>query len=153
MKKKSEAERLLRFEGTTIQALLEKSRLLEMILDQIDALIYVKDTEGRYKYMNRNYHELFNFPHNEWEGRSDNELLNEDSAIKIRRNEQEVLMKGEPDSFEEVINVDGRERHLISYKVPLTSTESYSGWICGFATDITDFKREAPELECNEILN
>lgn len=151
MDKKSETERLIQPEEIEVKALLKQNSLLEVILDQIDAFIYVKDNKGRYKYMNQNYHELFNLSHDDWKGKSDSEFLDEDSAQKIRRNEQKVLTEGKPNKFEEIISVDGMERHFISYKVPLNNGTGYSNWICNFATEITGFKKDIPVLEGFEV--
>lgn len=129
------------------EALRKKNSLLKMVLNQIDAFICVKDSKGRYKYVNQNYHELFNLPEKEWMERTDVEFLDQDSVQKIRRHEQEVLLKGEPASFEEVIPIEGRDRLFISYKVPLTDASEYGDWVCNFATEITGFKNEIPVFE------
>lgn len=150
MEKKLQPKKLMLSEA---QASDEKNSLLEVILDQIDAFIYVKDSKGRYRYANDKYHELLNFTHNDWEGMSDFEFMNEESAQQVRRNEQQVLANGESTSFEETIIVDGRERYFVSYKIPLSTDTGYRNWVCNFATEITDFKKEIPVLEGFEVSN
>lgn len=147
MEKQPDTKQLFQPEEAKRQTLSNKSRLLEAILDNIDTFIYVKDSQGRYKYINRKYHNLLHFPDNEWKGKTDHDFMDGGAAEKIRRHEHEVLRSGMPNSFEEVITIDGIQRQFISYKVPLSNKYGFGEWVCSFATEITDFKKELPVLE------
>lgn len=151
MEKQSETKKMSLPEEVSIQALNNRNRLLEAILDNMDTFICVKDSQGKYKYVNQNYHHLLNVSANGWKGKTDFELFDGEGAEKIRRNEEKVLRSGKPDDFEEEIMVDGKKRHFISYKIPMTNRYGFGEWVCTFATEITDFKKARPVLEGYEL--
>lgn len=152
MKNKSESKRTIQPQKMNVPESHDKSRLLEAILDNMDTFIYVKDSEGRYKYVNHKYQDLLGLPDAKCKGKTDFEFLDISVAEKIRSNEQEVLATGEPNNFEEVITVGGKQRHFISYKIPMSNRHGFGDWICNFATEITDFKKEVPVMEGHELM-
>ncbi|AGA28853.1 PAS domain S-box protein [Singulisphaera acidiphila] len=135
------------------EALRESQEQLQAILDNSTAVIYVKDSEGRYILVNQWYETLFKLPRDWIIGKTDHEIFPREQADVVRANDREVLCKGKPIAFEEVIPHDEGLHTYISNKFPLR-TSSGSPWaVGGISSDITDRKRtEEQLLRQNELL-
>src|SRR5215471_7437399 len=65
-------------------------RELQSILDNSTAVIYVKDTGGRYLRVNRRFEDLFGVSRTEVLGRTDYDLFPREMADRYRAHDQEV---------------------------------------------------------------
>ena len=124
------------------------------ILDSSPALIYMKDNDGRYLFVNRQWAELFNTTNDNVRGKDDLELFPEDIAAGFMANDRRVLDTGTLLEIEEyAILADG----LHSYQSIKAAIRDSSGKIyalCGISTDITARKKAENELhETREIFN
>jgi PAS domain-containing protein len=72
------------------EELAETNRRLEAVLNSVDAGIFIKDTEGRYRLMNESARELFDVDESPV-GRSDEELLSEELAEQCRASDERVM--------------------------------------------------------------
>ena len=134
-----------------------KSRL-QGILDHTSALIYLKDTKGRYMLINREYEKLFHLSNDEIAEKTDYDLFPKNFADAFRGNDQIVIGSGKPMQLEEVILQEDGEHTYISIKFPLYDTTGKSVGLCGISTDITDRKKAENELRrvrnyLNNIVN
>src|SRR2546422_4584124 len=75
---------------------------LQAILDNTTAVIYLKDTQGRYLLINRRFEELFNVSREEVVNKTDFDIFPHDMAEVFRQNDQKVLAARRPLEFEEV---------------------------------------------------
>jgi PAS domain S-box-containing protein len=127
---------------------------LEAILDQTTAVIYVKDFEGRYLFMNRHYEEVFKIIRNEACGKSDAEIFPRQIAKKFRENDLHVQKLGHPVRFEEIAPHQDGLHTYISLKFPLLDANKRPYAVAGISTDITDRKRLEEALrQTNEELS
>jgi PAS domain S-box-containing protein len=121
------------------QSLSDTVRRLEDIIDNSAALIYVKDTEGRYEFVNRHFARRFGFDPAEVVGRTDEELFPADAAAVYRCHDEHVLRAGEAIEVEEpVTDVDGGS--WLSIKFPITDRSGRRYAVGGISTDISDRK-------------
>ena len=119
---------------------------LQAILDNTTAVIYLKDTQGRYLLINRQFEELFHVTREQVVHKTDYDLFPGTMADAFRVNDQRVLETRTPLEFEEVAPRDGEIRTFISIKFPLSDTTGVPYAVCGISTDITERKRAETKL-------
>jgi PAS domain S-box-containing protein len=132
-----ELERL-RFESERRQS----TELHEAVMDNSNAAIYVKDSEGRLLFANRRLLSLFN--DKQVIGLTDHDILPKELADSCRESDILTLESGSPQTFEESLrHADGTEQIFLTVKFPLPSMP---GAICGISTDITERRKMEGEL-------
>jgi diguanylate cyclase (GGDEF)-like protein/PAS domain S-box-containing protein len=134
----------------TEEALMESEQKLFVILESVDAFIYLKDTSYRYLFANRPVCELFGVPKEEIIGQTDEKFFDENSIVQIRENDRFVLEKGEMLKSEENNTKDGRILTFLSVKLPLRNELNEIYALCGISTDITERKQIENALKESE---
>ncbi|MEZ4525075.1 MAG: PAS domain-containing protein [Desulfobacterales bacterium] len=138
---------------------LRQSKLrLQGILDHTSALIYLKDTEGRYVLVNREYEKRFHLSNEDIAGKTDYDLFPRQFADVFTGNDQIVIGAGKPMQLEESAPREDGEHIYISIKFPLYDSLGKPAGLCGISTDITDRKNMENELRrvrnyLNNIVN
>jgi PAS domain S-box-containing protein len=127
-------------------ALDQNRQLLQAIINNSNAVIYVKDLEGRYLLINRRFEELFHFDREEIVGKNDYEIFPGKTADDFRAVDQRVLAAGTVLEVEEVAPHDDGPHTYISIKSPLSDTKGVPYAVCGISTDITRRKRDENEI-------
>jgi PAS domain S-box-containing protein len=120
---------------------------LRSILDATTAVIYLKDTEGRYLFVNRQFQQVFGLAPEQVLGKLDAEVAPGPIAEALRSNDLQVLEARTPHEVEETIPCADGLRTYISLKFPLLDAAGASYALCCVATDITERKRAAQALE------
>ncbi len=134
-----------------IEDALRRSReQLQAILDNTAAVIYAKDTQGRYILINRQYETLFHVTAQQIMGKTDQDLFPKEMAEAFGANDRRVLEAGAPLAFEERVLQDDGVHTYISVKFPLRDSSETPYAVCGISTDITDRKRAEEKLRANE---
>lgn len=118
----------------------ETQHLIQAIIDNSTAVIYVKDTRGRYLLINRRFEQLFHVSKVSILGKIDHDIFPPPMAHQFRANDLEVLRMRAPLEREEVAPHDDGPHTYISLKVPLYDDSGTAFGICGISTDITDRK-------------
>jgi two-component system NtrC family sensor kinase len=140
-------------ERARVQRALEDSETrLHQILDNSTAVIFVKDTEGRFVFVNRQFTQLFHLRQADVVGKTDLEILPERVAETFRANDRQVLQRNEPVEFEETVPQDDGPHTYISIKFPLRNAQGVAYAVCGISTDITERKRSDESLYQREKL-
>ncbi len=121
-------------------------QLLEAILDNSPAVIYMKDTCGRYVLVNQRYETLFNVPRAKLIGQTVSAIVPPETAARIQANDQQVLEAGRPMEFEERVPLADGFHTYLSVKFPLKNADGVPNAVCGIATDITARKQAEEEL-------
>ena len=73
----------------------ESERKLSVILESVDAYIYLKDKQGRYLFANRPVLDLFNASLDQVVGQGDERFFDASTAANLRVNDSRVLIDGE----------------------------------------------------------
>lgn len=129
----------------------ESERKLNVILDSVEAAIYIKGTDYRYQYANHQTCELFGMPQDEVIGQGDSTFFDAPTSRTIRANDRKVLERGERVSVEEInTHMSGQvTRVFLSVKIPLRREDGEIYALCGISTDIT--QRKAMEDEIRQL--
>ena len=129
-----------------LNALAESEARLQSIMDNTAAVVFLKDTEGRYLLVNRRFEELFHVTRTQAVGHTDFDLFPKEIAEGFRVNDREVLRTGSVTQFEEVAPHDDGPHTYIAIKFPLYDADAGLYAICGISTDITERKQAEVEL-------
>jgi PAS domain S-box-containing protein len=126
------------------------SFLYQQILNLAPAVIYVKDHQGRYTFINRHFELLSGLSANQVLGQTDHALFPDEVADSVCNNDRKVLQSGTPLKIEELGPVDGKMHTFLSAKFPLYDEAGRITGICGISTDITDRKKIERSLKESE---
>lgn len=125
--------------------LAQQQRLLQAIVDNSPAVIFVRDHGGRYLLINRCYELLFGLEREGVLGKTDHDLFPREVADQFASRDRQVLATGVTSEVEEVVPVDGVQRTYITLKFPIHNLDGSAYAVCGIATDITERKRGEQE--------
>jgi two-component system, cell cycle sensor histidine kinase and response regulator CckA len=125
-------------------------RLLHDILDYASAVIYVKDLQGRYQFINQQFEKLFPRGPSGVIGQDDIFLFGPELGPTLQANDHLVLKRSEPLEVEEVVMQDDGPHTYISTKFPLCDQQGQPYAICGISTDITDRKHAEAQMRESE---
>ncbi|HWY35628.1 MAG TPA: PAS domain S-box protein, partial [Nitrosopumilaceae archaeon] len=116
-------------------------KTLQSILDNALSLIFIKDLEGRYLFVNRQYEKIFHESINTIFMKTDHDLRIKEIADRFRKTDQIVIESGKALEFEQKMKVDGTQHTYLTTKFPLYNEYGQLYGICGMATDITTHKK------------
>ncbi len=139
------------------EAVRSGERLLQAIIDNSTAVVYVKDVAYRYLLVNRRFEELFHLSREWVVGKTDYDIFPKDTAEAFRAVDERVLNGGVAMELEEVAPLDDGPHTYVSSKCPLYDSEGKLYGLCGISTDITERKRsehkQQQQLSQLELLN
>jgi len=135
------------------QELRESRELLQAVLENSPALVYIKDADGRFLLVNRRFEAVTGLSRREAVGRTDGDMLPPDMAEALRANDLKVAEARGPLEFEESVPQEDGPHTFLSVKFPLFDREGAVYAVCGISTDITPRQRaEAALREQSEVL-
>ena len=124
------------------EALRQSKELLQALLDNSPAVIYIKRLDGKYELINHQYREIFQVGNDEVVGRTDIDLHGPDIGAILQANDRLVVEAGVPQEVEEVVqHANGTMHTYISLKFPLFDADGEAYALCGVSTDITERTR------------
>ncbi|MBF0438249.1 MAG: response regulator [Magnetococcales bacterium] len=115
-----------------------KEKLIDDILFHTNSVIFIKELDGRYRLINRQFEELFHIQNHEIQGKTDFEIFPKNVAEKFRENDIQVLESQHTLKIEETVPQDDGIHTYLSVKFALNDTDGKPYAICGIATDITE---------------
>ena len=128
-------------------ALQQSETRLRAILETTSSLIYLKDLEGRYLLVNKQYTELFSLTEAELLGKNTWDIFPQQIAEALITNDRQVLETKSVLIFEEQLPIsDGSLHTYIATKAPLLDANGEVYAICGISTDISQQKQTEVEL-------
>ncbi|WP_437946923.1 AAA family ATPase [Sorangium sp. So ce296] len=132
------------------QAVRDSKELLQSIVDNSTAVIYLKDLEGRYLMINRRYAELFHVSEQAIVGRTDYDVFPSERADAFRAVDHEVVATGAALQAEDEVPQDDGLHTYISLKYPLCNAAGQPYAVCGISTDITERKQAEAERQARK---
>ncbi|MEX2683985.1 MAG: PAS domain S-box protein [Candidatus Sigynarchaeota archaeon] len=125
----------------TLKALKQSESLLMAILNNLPALVYIKDMSNRFILTNKRFDYVFNMIQNGGaSGKMDYNVMPADIASAFRDRERQAIESGGPVEFEEEIFHDGELHTYLSTKFPLLEADGTPRAVCSLSTDITERK-------------
>jgi len=114
---------------------------LSVILDSVDACIYIKDLQLHYQYVNQNVCKLIGLEDKDILGKTDEQLFDAETFKSLRKNDLRVIENGERIAEEETTVVSGGDdpQTFLTVKMPLRREDGAIYALCGISTDITDY--------------
>jgi diguanylate cyclase (GGDEF)-like protein/PAS domain S-box-containing protein len=134
----------LRFRRQAAQrarALRDTENRLSVILDSVDSIVYIKDADFRYRYVNDAMCRMLGKPAPDILGKDDFALFDPDLAAELRAHDRQAMAQGDPQLFEESVDTGGATRTYLSTKMALVLGEGAARSLCGISSDITSRKR------------
>jgi PAS domain S-box-containing protein len=115
----------------------EQRRLLDLVLDNVDACVYLKDRERRYRYVNAKMAAACGLPAADIVGRRDRDVMPPAQADALWALDRPVLELGEKRAVQNAFaGADGAVRQLWSVMVPVHADGEVDAVLC-VATDVT----------------
>lgn len=122
----------------TSNALDANRDLLHQIMDNSPAVIYMKDLEGRFLYVNRSFESWAGKPGSDIIGKSDGDFQGPEVVAAVRENDQYVVQTRQSIQREERVIENGEAHTYASVKFPMFDGDGNITGVCGISTDITD---------------
>jgi PAS domain S-box-containing protein len=120
----------------------ESEARLQAFFENSPNLVFIKDREGRYLYVNREFKRVICVADKQVIGKKDDELFSAEQAAAFQANDRQVLQAGAPMEFEETALEEDGQHTSIVHKFPLFNAEGEIYAIGGIVTDITERKKE-----------
>jgi diguanylate cyclase (GGDEF)-like protein/PAS domain S-box-containing protein len=116
----------------------EQKHLLDTILNNIDAHIYMKNSERTFMYVNSKVANLFGDSAQNIVGKKDIDVLPQEIADHFYKSDREVFTTNSKQVIEEsVIDDEGKTHHYISTKIPFIQEGKLPALI-GFSSEVTE---------------
>ena len=115
----------------------ESKTLFDSFMSNLPALVFMKDLEGRYLYLNDAYMKFFNERPPERVGKTDDEIYPADTANRLRENDKKVMSEGKTLNIVEVIPINNNDSfHRVS-KFPIFKN-GHPHILAGISFNITE---------------
>jgi PAS domain S-box-containing protein len=119
---------------------------LQEVLENSPAMIYMKDPEGRYIFVNRRWTELLHNTTEGAQGRTDMQLFPPEAARQFAENDRNVMASGQTFQFEEQAMLSDGPHYYDSTKVALRNDQGKVYALCGISMDVTERKLKEESL-------
>ena len=120
-------------------------------MDNSSAMVFMKDPQGCFTYVNQPLEQGFNLQSGELIGKDDFYFASEEVAKEVRKNDATVLLTNQPQSLVEVVPTpDGVSRYWQVNKFPFTDGVGQK-YVGGVAFDITQQKQLEQRLTLEKL--
>ncbi len=129
----------------------ERTKILQVALDNVPVAVYMKDTKSRYTYANKTALKIFKCDLDELKGKSDYDFFDEETSNNLVEIDREVL-NGKVSKREVSTKVkDNSQKHFLEFKSPIYGEEkSKLVGLLGLSTDVTPLKRAEKQIRESE---
>lgn len=124
----------------------ERTRRFTSILRHTPAVVYVKDREGRYAYVNPRFTELFGVRNAQVHGKTDFDVFPYEFAHAFRENDRKVLAGRTPIQTEETFPMGDDPHVYLSTRFPIYDAAGDATALCGISIDISGIKKAEDQL-------
>ena len=133
-----------------IARLRETEARLQAFVDNSPNVIFLKDSQGRYLYTNKQFKRVLCLSDEQINGKRDDEVFSAEQAAAFQANERRVVESRVPMEFEETaLQKDGQHTSIV-HKFPLFDAGGEIYAVGGIVTDITERKKEEAARRISE---
>lgn len=125
----------------------KQKKFLDLVLNNVEGCIYIKDEERRFQYVNQKVADLFGKRVDEIIGKIDSEVIPKEIADAFWESDYEVFKTNKKISVEEVFRNEEEENTYYWTTILPYKLDEDKPCIIGFATDITILKNQEIELK------
>jgi PAS domain S-box-containing protein len=120
---------------------------LQGILDHSPAIIYLKDLDGRFLLVNREFERAFRVDRAAVIGKTAHDLYPPRLAQIYQKHDEMAAQAGKTVDVEEPVLQDGEVHVYSSSKFPILGDDDRPFALCGISTDITERKKAEDEIK------
>ncbi len=124
------------------EASVRSRKNLQAIMDHSPAVIYAKDAQGHYIFVNQKFKQLFEPRSDEVIGKTDFDIFPADFAEKYTGFDKPILHSGQTLEVEELVPLKNGSRRFLAVKFPLLDDDDNTYAMCCISTDITERKKQ-----------
>ena len=132
------------------EALRESEARFQTVLDNMPVSVFLRDRDGRFVLVNRNYRKVYQITEGDVYGNSLHDLLPKEEADEFSAQDREVIQGGNAIEFETTISRGEEMQILACVKFPIRDLRGEIEAIGGVETDITERKRAEQALKESE---
>ena len=143
-------------EAINQKKLAESKELLKGIMENTNLVIYIKDIEGKFLFINKQKEKIYNIKASDVIGQKSTKHLTKEKAKESRNIDLEVIFQARLIEYEQVImHADGTEHTYHTSKFPLFDNDETVYAVCAISTDISESKKNIEmkeQLAAQEII-
>ena len=124
---------------------------LKPLLDEADVVVFARDCDGRYLYVNRAFERLVGTSAAQLVGRSIEEVLPPEAAATVRESDRVAIEERRGVAFEAVGVYGSGRRSFTSFKLPLLDASGQPRGVLGFGTDVTGRRHRENALQAASL--
>ncbi len=130
-------------EKTELMRVIKQRDLFMTFMDNLPALSFIKDKQGKYIYVNNYYQKLLGFK--PWKDKKAEDIFDKKISKNIMQSDREAFYEGKHKHEEYITNEEGVNKLFETYKFPIDSEKEKV--LCGFGLDITQEKIFQKKIE------
>lgn len=123
---------------SSISSSLKSKRDMQAMLDHSPAVIYIRDINGRFIFINHKFEEIYKDKRENIIGKIPKELFSNDTANRMTFNDSSIIKNGSTFEYEEDFSIEDKIHSYVSTKFPLYDNDKNIYAIAGITTDITE---------------
>lgn len=116
-----------------------EEQLLQQLMDSSDALVYLKDEDGRFLLVNQRVADLLKVPKEEIIGKTDSDFFPKEQVARFREFDRKVAETGTPVNFEATASFADGEHTILDHKFPI-AVEGHAHAVGGIAIEVAQTK-------------
>jgi PAS domain S-box-containing protein len=131
----------------SLESLMEAQNRFESFMDHSPTISFIKDLQGQYVFVNREYEIMLNIRKEDIVGRTDLDLWPKAAAESFREADKRITSSGIGEKFSEVIEQSDGVHAYLTFKFPLVNSKGKDTLLGGVSFDVTDMKMYESALE------
>ncbi len=128
-------------------------RNLQAIMNYSPAVICVRDIDGRYTFINKQFEQLFHVQQKDIIGKSPFDVFPKEMADEMQCNHKTVLTMRQALRSEDIIPHGDEPHHYVSIKFPLLDSDDNVYAVCSISTDITELKKQEEQVRRSQKMD
>ncbi len=131
----------------------ENLRNLQAIMNHSPAVICVRDVDGLYTFVNKQFKQLFHIQQKDIIGKRPHDVFPKQIADEMQCSHKAVLTMGQTQKLEEIVPHKDEPHHYVSIKFPLLDSDDNIYAVCSISTDITDLKKQEEQVRRSQKMD